>query len=349
MIINGVEVQQYQLSYDKIIKNTLEQSDELTIRFINGLFNDDIPLDAPVEWLDKESVSDEYKAIVADFYPRINGRMYSIEVEQADKGDMALRVFKYALGGALHHNMTATDSELKIIFPQPCVVFLTSKANTPQGLTWNIEFFDGQRVSLKIPTIRLSELSVEEIARRNLFPIGQFYLRTFEPLTERKVEDFRAAAASLLTELESAVENKLIPYHIGEQIQDIIRMTAENTIYKSNQEVDLTMTTNIIETLPWTDYREVYKKLDEEIKAESKAEGILEGRTEGIIEGKTEGITEAQTAIALKAFTRLGQGKDPTVIVRMLKDLEIPDNIIEAAKSESERARQSKNRSELER
>ena len=36
MIIDGIEVQQHQLSYDKIIKNTLAQSDEMTIRFINA-------------------------------------------------------------------------------------------------------------------------------------------------------------------------------------------------------------------------------------------------------------------------------------------------------------------------
>jgi len=36
MIINGIELHQHQLIYDKIIKNTLEQSDEMTIRFING-------------------------------------------------------------------------------------------------------------------------------------------------------------------------------------------------------------------------------------------------------------------------------------------------------------------------
>ena len=140
MIINGIELHQHQLSYDKIIKNTLEQSDEMTIRFINGLFGDNIPLTASVEWLDKESVSDKHTAIVADFYPRIDGRMYAIEVEQDSSGDMAVRVFKYTVGGAMLHGMTATKAELNITFPQPCVVFLNSTKNTPQELTWNIEF-----------------------------------------------------------------------------------------------------------------------------------------------------------------------------------------------------------------
>ena len=91
-------------------------------------------------------------------------------------------------------------------------MFLSSTKNTPKELIWNIDFFNGQKVSLKIPTIRLAELSIEEIARRNLMPIGQFYLRTFETLTESKVERFIEATKSLLLELKRAIDNGSIPY-----------------------------------------------------------------------------------------------------------------------------------------
>ena len=72
----------HQLSYDKIIKRTLDENPELTIRFINGLFGDSIPLNATVEWLDKETINDNQSSIIADFYPRIGGKMYCIEIEQ---------------------------------------------------------------------------------------------------------------------------------------------------------------------------------------------------------------------------------------------------------------------------
>ena len=264
----------------------------MTIRFINGLFGDSIPLDAPVEWLDKESINDKHSAIIADFYPRIDGKMYSIEIEESDRGDMAIRVFKYTVGGAMLHNMTSAGAELSITFPQPCVVFLKSTGNTPQKLTWNVKFFDGQKVTLQIPTIRLAELSVKEIAERNLFPIGQFYL-----------------------------------------LQETIRKTTENTIIKSEQECGFVMTTNIMETLPWIDYREVFAKIEER------------GKTEGIAAGKTE----SQMDIAAKAFARLGRGKNQNEISQILKDLEIPEHIINAAKIEADRDRQPKKRSEPER
>ncbi|MDR3164993.1 MAG: hypothetical protein LBU13_05395 [Synergistaceae bacterium] len=325
MIINGIEVKQYELSYDKILKNTLEQNDEMTIRFINGVFGDGIPLDAKVEWLDKESIDDEYKAIVADFYPRIAGRMYSIEVEQDDKGGMAIRVFKYALGGALRHSMTVTDSTLTVKFPQPCVIYLKSDANTPKKLIWSIEFFDGQTVTLDIPTIRLAELSVKEMAERNLFPIGQFYLRTFEPLTKRKLEDFKKAGAELLAVLKDSMVREVVPYHLAIEMQDTIRKTAENTINRAGMEVDLDMATNIVETLPWIDYREVFKKIEE------------------------RGKTERELEIAENAFRNADAS--PSMTAKILKAAGIPDEIIKEARKHAlaEHSRQPKQPSEQER
>ena len=273
MIYNGIEIPQHDLKYDKIIKNTLEQSNEMTIRFINGLFGDSIPLNAPVDWLDKESVDDKYTAIVADFYPRIDGKMYAIEIEQDGSGDMAIRVFKYTVGGAILHSMKSTKAELSITFPQPCVIFLSSTKNTPEELVWNIDFFDGQKVTLKIPTIRLAELSIEEIVKRDLLPIGQFYLRTFETLTENKVESFLEATQTLLNELKHAVEDGSVPYNIGIQMEATIRKTFDNVIAKSDKEVESIMTTNITETLPWIDYSELFAKLEECGRAERAQKG----------------------------------------------------------------------------
>ena len=316
MVINGIEAKKHDLSYDKIIKNTLEQSDELTIRFINGLLGDNIPLDAPVEWLDKESVTDKNTAIVADFYPRIGGKIYAIEIEQDGSGDMALRVFKYTVGGAMLHGMTSTKAELTITFPQPCVVFLSSTKNTPQELIWNIDFFDGQRVVLKVPTIRLADMSIQEIADRDLLPIGQFYLRTFETLTESKLDSFRAAAKSLMAEIRNAVERERIPYRLGLDMSDTVRKTIENIIVKSEQEAGLIMTTDILDTIEWIDYSEVFKAVEERAKNEGIAEGMME--------------------IAVKAFSTMKPDKSYQEIADMLKELGIPDEIIKAARNQVE-------------
>ena len=295
--IKGIEVELHELSYDKIIKNTLTDSDEMTVRFINGLFGDKIPINAPVDWLDKESVSrkrdGKHRGIVANFYPRVAGKMYEIEIEQDSRsGDMAIRVFKYALGGAILHGTSSTKTEMSITFPQPCVIFLKSTRSTPKELTWNIEFYDGQKVTLKVPTVRLKKLSVKEIADRDLFPIGQFYLRTFEKLTKSKLPKFLEAAAELIREVKNALDQGRVPYNVAVQMQETISKTLDNVLAKSGMEVDEAMTTNIRETLPWVDYAEVFRKLE--------AQGLAEGLAEGEAQGKAQSDAQWQSIVADK-------------------------------------------------
>jgi len=302
--LNEIAAHSHELSYDKILKNTLQQSSELTILLINGLLGDNIPLDATVEWMDKETVNkagEKYEGIVTDMYPRINGRLYAIEIEQDSKGYMAIRVFKYTVGGAILHGTKSSKSELTIDFPQPCVIFLTSTRSAPKTLTWNINFFDGQKVTLKVPTIRLAELSIREIADRNLLPIGQFYLRTFNKLTPKKEQKFEAAVTSLATEIHAAIENGTVPTPIGIQMLDTVKKTAENVINNA-KETGFTMKTKIIETLPWVDYEKIFKELKAEGKAEGIAEGEAKGKAEGEAEGEAKGInTSAEIIRALKA------------------------------------------------
>ncbi|MDR1320294.1 MAG: hypothetical protein LBK56_02555 [Gracilibacteraceae bacterium] len=337
--LSGIETKPQNLSYDKAIKKTLTQSNELTIRFINGLFGDDIPLDAPVDWLGQETINDKNDAVIADFYPRIGGSMYHIEVEHDDNGDMALRVFKYMVGGAILHNMTATDSQLSITFPKPCVVFLKSRKNTPTTLTWNVKFFDGQAVTLRIPTIRLADLSVKEIAARNLLPIGQFYLRTFEPLTESKEKDFLEAAAALLKELKDSVDAGLVPHYIGLQMQDTIKAVISNTITRSRLEVGFDMNTNLVETLPWIDYREIFQKIEER--------GEKRGEERGEKRGEERGKATRDMEIALNAIRQVKPGR--AVPIETLKSFGIAEDIIRNAQRQIETERAERRRSEPQR
>jgi hypothetical protein len=252
--------------------------------------------------------------------------MYHIEVEQEDNGDMSVRVFKYAIGGAILHNMTATASEVTVTFPKPCVVFLKSSAKTPKELTWNINFFDGDTKVLRVPTVRLADMSVEEIAENNLFPIGQFYMRTFEPLTNQKAEIFKEAAATLLKALKNSVDSGFVPYYIGLQMQNTIKETVVNTIKRSKLEVGLNMSTNIVETLPWIDYREVFQKVEER--------GRAIGEERGRAIGEERGKTTAQMEIALNAF-RYARSSSPQV-VETLQNFGVLDEIIDAARRQAE-------------
>jgi hypothetical protein len=182
-----------------------------------------------------------------------------------------------------------------------------------------------------VPVIRLGALSVKEISERNLFPVGQFYLRTFEPLTKKNIQSFQKAARGLLTELRLAVEQGVVPYHIGAQMHESIIQTLENTISKAGLEVELDMT-NVSETLLWIDYGEVFEKSRERDKAEGLAEGMAEGQAKGLVEGRAKRDME----IALRMFERHNTADSLDDAVQLLHDLGIPDGIIEAARSQHE-------------
>jgi predicted transposase/invertase (TIGR01784 family) len=98
----------------------------------------------------------------------------------------------------------------------------------------------------------------------------------------KKIDAFREATVSLLTELRNAIEKGTVPYHVGLEMQDTIKKTMDNVIIKSKQqEVGKIMTTDIVETLPWIDYSEVCERIEEHAIAKGKAEGEAKGKAEG--------------------------------------------------------------------
>jgi predicted transposase YdaD len=93
---------------------------------------------------------------------------------------------------------------------------------------------------------------------------------------------------------------------------------------RSEQEVGLIMTTDIIETLPWVDYKAVYDKL------------LVQARSEGEAKGTAEGKAEAQMDSARKEFKKLKRGINAVTIINTLRELEIPEKIIESVMKETQ-------------
>ena len=274
------------LSFNDLTKMMLKRDDMLTIRFLGGLLDEEISPDAKVVWLDTQTHLDGGKIIISDSFPRVGEKMYAIEVEQAGYDNMAVRVFRYTVEGAMQHDMASEGKgEIFVTFPHPCVVFLSSTRNTPRELKWNLAFHDGQEITLNVPAVLLADMSVEEIARRNLFPIGQFYLRTFGKIGERNYEAFREQAKSLVAALKTAVKCGLVPSYLGAEMQNTIRQTIENKLALSGMEV-FDMPDNILETIEWIDFQQ---ELDD-AKEEGIEEGIEKGIEKGIVIGEDNGV-----------------------------------------------------------
>ena len=115
--------------------------------------------------------------------------------------------------------------------------------------------------------------------------------------------------------VKHAVSMGTVPFDTGVEIEDTIRKTFENAVSKSGEEVGRIVTTSIKETLLWTDYRAVFKMLEEQ------------GKSEGIKQGKAERDME----IAFALLTDAKPGDDQVKRIQTLKDLGVPDAVIDAA------------------
>ncbi|MDR0490822.1 MAG: hypothetical protein LBH28_06225 [Oscillospiraceae bacterium] len=334
------------LSFDKIIKWHLEDR-RTAIQFINGVFFEHIPMDAEVVWLDKETVDAEVKMKVADEYIRIGGRLFGIEFEQDDNADnISMKVFDYSLRGARRYGTTSERGTTIMEFPQVCAIFLRSNANTPDGLKWVFMFPDGQSVTLAVPVIKLEDLSVEEIKRRNLMPIGQFKPRTFEPLNKRNIGEFHATVVELVDALKEGVADGSITQDIAVAMHDSILTQIDEALARTDMEVEEIMVTSIKETFPLTDYRELFR----EIKEESMAEGEAKGMAEGEAKGRAEGEANRDMAIA-QAMFKNADNNSPAAIAKLLKAAGISDEIIKEAndRARAERSSQAREKAEPER
>jgi len=300
------------LSYDKVIKRYLEDKCTL-IQFVNGVFEDNIPIDAEVIWHDKETVDESNTLRVADVYVRIGGRLFGIEFEQGDDTDISIKVFSYSLRGARRHGITSSRDSTTIEFPRVCVIFLRSTANTPRKLKWTYLFPDGQSIEQDVPVIRLEDLSVAEIRRRHLMPVGQFKLRTFEPLNKRNIDEFRATFTELETALtESIADGSMTREAAADMLNNIVDQY-NNAVARTDMEVEPIMVTSITETIPWADYLSLFR----------------EGRAEGRAEGEAVGKAERDMDIAKAMFRN--SDSSPEVVAKNLRAAGISEEVIKEA------------------
>ena len=84
------------------------------------------------------------------------------------------------------------------------------------------------------------------------------------------------------------------------------------------------------------EYDVILDRLDEERRVAEVETRLAESEAKGKVEVKTEGKTETQMEIALKAFAGMKKGKSMSDIIVTLKELGIPEEIIEAAKMQTE-------------
>ncbi|MDR0639314.1 MAG: hypothetical protein LBG27_10530 [Spirochaetaceae bacterium] len=137
------------------------------IRFINGLFGCDYPLDSEVKRLNAEQIGSGLEKRITDEVVSVAGHTYIIEEQTADDSNMAIWVFEYSYAQALREKETK-DGVITLPFPRAAVIYLEVGRMVPDTLEIRITFPGGGTYRHTIETVKLLEHSIEGIVERGL-------------------------------------------------------------------------------------------------------------------------------------------------------------------------------------
>lgn len=123
--------------FDKVLKKTLTLSSIAVIRFINGSFGTNHPLDSNITYNWTEGYDDDLNKTIADGILTINGRLsYHFEAQIGPDEEMQFRVFEYGY----RHALRERNSKNVLKFPEPLIIYLYKSGNIPDEDTILLDF-----------------------------------------------------------------------------------------------------------------------------------------------------------------------------------------------------------------
>jgi hypothetical protein len=229
--------------FDKCFKFLMQRlSPKPLIMSINALFDEHYPLDSKVSRLDKEFITSGLSKILTDSLILVDLKPYLTEVQIQNDSEMVIRMVEYGLASSRFFSVVIDDI-LTAYFPREVVIYLQSNANTPTVERMRLVFPDGSEHMFTIPTLRLSDLTLEELKAK-----GLFILLPFQVLNLRKAV---VAAKTSERKAELALELK--------------RLIDELLVFFEQQNQ-----AGILTTADWNELVIVIDKLNEKLYKEEK-------------------------------------------------------------------------------
>jgi hypothetical protein len=287
--------------FDLIFKRLIQEaSPRAVVAMVNGLFAADYPLDSPVSFPNKETVTEDLGVFVSDMTLLIGGEVFHIEAQIDDDLNMALRMFRYGYHEAIRRPRTGEDGVLTITFPQMRVLYWETTKKPPDNLTLRIVFPDLSGHDFVVPAFKVLEHEVEELEERRLALLLPFYVLKYRKAV--KAAKSEAERLALLPAMEGTLR-RLLEAIGGLRAAGILTEADEEIILG---EIDI-LYTELYE--PYKGFREAKAMVDERImtrfdklRMEVRAEAIAEGRAEGEARGRAEGEAKGKVEVARNLF-----------------------------------------------
>lgn len=234
------KIKKVKTNYDGIVKSLLDSmSNSLLIDLINSTFSTNYSSDAPVIRLATETYDKELKQKRCDYFLKIEGDFFLIEIQSNPDAEMEMRIMDYSLRGAMLHGMTKTDDSTGLHFPKPVVFYLRKSGRTKDRLSVKISASLSEKTfTLSAVSIYLDDYSFSEMIERSMFPMIPFYpLRYEKTLFKKHTKQDETNIFSDLREcsqkLKETYQNKLITDEIYKYIRDWMLRVFHTVVLKS--------------------------------------------------------------------------------------------------------------------
>jgi hypothetical protein len=164
--------------FDLMFKAILtDASHSALVHFINGLFGTHYPQDSPVTFAPTESVTQHaahLTSIRSDMLLTVAGDPFILEAQIHDDENIALRVFQYSIAYAQQTKIVEPEY-ITLTMPDARIIYWETNRKTPDAVHIRIIFPDKAEHAYELPTVKMLELSLEDLEARNLVLLAPFY------------------------------------------------------------------------------------------------------------------------------------------------------------------------------
>ena len=292
--------------YDDVFRTLLNDCSKLIIPVINEIFStqftgDEEVIFSPNEHFINRQDGEEEKRITDSSF-RIVGKeekRFLCECQSTADSSMLVRIFEYAAQVALDEGRI-TENILKVEIPHSAVLFLRSRAATPDKMGIEITT-PGGAVCFAIPVMKVQKYGIEEIFAKDLLFLLPFYIFSHESRLEeynkdeKKLEDLKKEYKKITDRLDAMQETGRISAYTRKTILEMSRCVVEHLAgkYENVREgVKSVMGGRILEYEAKTILREGMQQGMRQGMQQGMRQGMRQGMQQGMQEGRMEQARE---------------------------------------------------------
>ena len=239
--------------FDRIFKRIITLSSPTVINFINGIFEEDYPLDSELTYNWTESVDDKLKKTIADTIITIN-RTDSFHIEAQmykDDNSIMLRMFDYGYNHSKKRPEDIYDDDgircgVRLIFPKQIVIYLDSSKHIPDSYMITLVVEGGKEFSYSVPTIKFQDTDMSEVIRKHMIILLPFKLLK---IRERFKKEYKSYTESGDNERLQSVVQELRDIYERDIIKTIEASFKNEEISRHDMEVLIKLTIRLFDHL----------------------------------------------------------------------------------------------------